>query len=236
MNYLQPERINSGQWRNFLLLSAARFQIKLDDRKIELMRRYAEELLVANIAFNLTGITDPIEIAEKLMLDSMIPGRFISPGASVLDLGTGAGFPGIPLKIVYPNISVTLLDSKRKKINFLKFIIRKLNLNGIQAIQKRVEDFADEPFKFDIVISRAAMALERLIYMAVPLLKKNGYIMAMKGSEFSIEPDGKNIRDIEHMTQAVTAKNNADVQVMPYRLPISGKERALVVIHLREID
>lgn len=232
MNKFQFNGINADQWRNFLVLSASQFQIELDDPKIDLMRRYAKELLIANDSFNLTSITEPFEIAEKLMLDSIIPGRYIPSCSSVFDLGTGAGFPGIPLKIAFPNLTVTLLDSKRKKINFLKLIIRTLKLDGIQALQKRVEDITLEHCKYDVVISRAVMSLERFVQLSVPLLKKNGCILGMVGSEFSNKPNAIDIDKLLHMNHELPSINKADVQIIPYQLPVSGIKRSLVLIHL----
>jgi 16S rRNA (guanine527-N7)-methyltransferase len=187
---------------------------------------------MANQAVNLTSITDPLEIAEKLMLDSMVPGRFIPPGSSVLDLGTGAGFPGIPLKISFPSLSVTLLDSKRKKINFVKYSIRLLNLTRIEAKQARAEELAGQPEmarSFDVVVSRAVTSLSRLIPISTPFLKLNGIIIAMRGAEALHEMDMKKNKTSNQTVDGDEFKKN-EIQVFPYQLPLSGKERNLIVI------
>jgi 16S rRNA (guanine527-N7)-methyltransferase len=226
--------IDADSWQRALRFGADQLEIHVSDAQIDQLRSFADELLIANQAVNLTSITDPLEIAEKLMLDSMMPGRFIPPGSSVLDLGTGGGFPGIPLKICFPALSLTLLDSKRKKINFVKYSIRMLNLTGIGAIQARAEELAGNPEmarSFDVVVSRAVTSLSRLNSLAISFLKKNGIIIAMRGAEALHEADVKKNETANQTIDGDELKKN-EIQVFPYQLPISGKERNLIVIRL----
>jgi 16S rRNA (guanine527-N7)-methyltransferase len=229
------KNIDVKLWHSWLADGAKQLEINIDTLQIECLRRFANELLGANQLVNLTSVTDPIEIAEVLMLDSIFPGKFIPPGTNILDLGTGAGFPGIPLKIAYPSLSMTLLDSKRKKINFVKFIIRQLNLSSALAKQARAEEFADLPeftAAFDVVISRAVTSLGSFFVLAFPFLKKNGIMIAMKGSESSLV--GEKEEGLSHAQIDTNFKlnNGVDIQVIPYRLPLSEKERNLVLIRL----
>jgi 16S rRNA (guanine527-N7)-methyltransferase len=232
---MQIKTIDEDLWRTRLISGADELGMSIDDTQINLLRSFANELLAANQTVNLTRVTDPSEIAEILMLDSLVPGKFIPSGSSVLDLGTGAGFPGIPLKIVYPSLSVSLLDSKRKKINFLKHIIRHLNLNHTVAKQSRAEDVAHISgfsMAFDVVVSRAVTSLDRFVSMAVPFLKKEGSMISMKGSEFYHDPDNETIPDISHIFHKTEVNTKTDIQFFPYRLPASGKKRSLVIIRI----
>jgi len=225
-------RIDADSWQRGIKYGANQLEIHIRDAQIDQLRSFADELLMANQTVNLTSITDPLEIAEKLMLDSMVPGRFIPPESSVLDLGTGAGFPGIPLKISFPSLSVTLLDSKRKKINFVKYSIRLLNLTRIDAKQARAEELAGQPEmagSFDVVVSRAVTSLSRLIPLATPFLKINGIIIAMRGAEALHETDMKKNKTANQTVDGDEFKKN-EIQVFPYQLPLSGKERNLIVI------
>ena len=128
-------RINSQQWRELMRCQFENAGINASsdsqNLKIDKIVAFVSELLVWNEKINLTAITDAEEVAEKHILDSLIPAKFISANASVFDLGSGGGFPGIPLKIYLPSMSVCLVDSSRKKINFLKYVIRLLNLKNI---------------------------------------------------------------------------------------------------------
>ena len=117
-------RINSQQWRELMRRQVENAGINASsdaqDLKIDKIVVFVSELLAWNQKINLTAITDAEEVAEKHIIDSLIPSKFIPENASVIDLGTGGGFPGIPLKIYMPSLAVTLVDSSRKKINFLK--------------------------------------------------------------------------------------------------------------------
>src|SRR6056297_2235256 len=161
---------HQSKWQDLLASGAVELGINLDDSQMRLMEAFVKELLDANQRFNLTRLTDPLEIAESLILDSVYPGKFINDKTSVLDLGTGAGFPGIPLKIARPQLSFTLIDSRRRKISFLKFIIRQLGLEEITADHVRAEDLAGGGARFGCVITRAVATLTDLIRLGFPLL------------------------------------------------------------------
>ncbi len=215
--------IDAALWNGWLSSGAEELGLELDEQKIALLRRFAEELMEAGKTFNLTGITDPFEMAVKLMLDSIYPGKFIPDDARVLDLGTGAGFPGVPLKIARPELSMNLIDSRRKRINFLKYAIARLGLTGIRAEQIRAEDLAKrEGQQYDTVVCRAVSSLAELAGLAAPLLKKNGRLVAMKG-------------DMYKAMAEVEAAGFDNAVIYPYVLSGLNIERTVIVVEAGEI-
>ena len=135
---------------------------------------------------NLTAITEDNEIELKHFIDSLAAEKFIPKNASVLDVGSGAGFPGLPLKIVRDDISLTMLDSVNKKVEFLKSTINKLSLTNAQAIHSRVEDLPKDK-KYDIVVSRAVANLSTLLEYTLPFVKVGGTFIAYKSGEIEEE-------------------------------------------------
>jgi len=228
--------INSNEWKALLLSLCQTFHICIDPPQADQVAMFASELLAWNQKTNLTAITDPAEVAEKHMLDSLIPGKYIASvlparGLSLLDIGSGGGFPGIPLKIFMPEIRVTMVDSVRKKVNFLKYAILTLKLDGIDAIHARVEDLAGQAGfagKFDVVISRAFTALDRFVMLAAPFIKPDGIIIAMKGKEVQKELDG-----LETMAAGPgiykIGGQLLSLHFENYTLPESGGQRSLVI-------
>ena len=135
--------IGTNEWSNFLIDHAKKIGIDFDRTQNRLFSAHAAELIKWNRKINLTTITDPIEVASNHFLDSLVPARFMPPHAAMLDIGSGGGFPGIPLKVLLPELSVTLIDASRKKVSFLKHVIRTLKLDDIEALHIRAEDLAD---------------------------------------------------------------------------------------------
>lgn len=144
--------------------------------------RYYRELLFWNAAVNLTAITAPEDIAVKHFIDSLLPLTVFDLQGSLADIGSGAGFPGIPLKIVRPGLRVSLIESSRKKANFLRHIVRTLKLANTVVLEQRAETLCDLP-AFDNVIARAFSDTDTLLKMALPLLKDNGFAVVMKAKE-----------------------------------------------------
>lgn len=145
------------------------------------LSKYQEMLIETNKKFNLTSIDDPDQIKIKHFEDSLTIKNYINKGMKVLDIGSGAGFPGIPLRIE-KDFDLTLIDSVNKKVNFMNEVIEELKLDNTRAIHVRAEDYAKEHREeFDLVISRAVANLSTLSEYALPFLKVGGIFIAMKG-------------------------------------------------------
>ena len=158
--------------------------IELSDKQLEQLEEYYEMLIEYNKVMNLTGITEKNEVYLKHFYDSITLSKIINLNnyESLCDIGTGAGFPGIVLKIVYPSLKITLIDSLNKRINFLNDVINKLELNNIEAIHYRIEEYGiKNREKFDIVTARAVATTNILLEYAIPIVKINGYFIPMKG-------------------------------------------------------
>jgi 16S rRNA (guanine527-N7)-methyltransferase len=169
---------------NLFIEGAEMFGIHLEDRALEAFDLYLRELLKWNQKINLTAIRTERGIVLKHFLDSLSVNPYLSNASVLLDIGSGAGFPGIPLKIVLPSLQMTLIDAVRKKVDFQRHIIRTLGLGGIEAIHGRVQDKAVIEHlreRFDCVISRACSNLKTLLTLSHPCLQKGGVVLAMKG-------------------------------------------------------
>lgn len=173
---------------------AEKFNIIIDEEKIDKFRRYAALIKEWNEKINLTAITDEDGIIKKHFIDSIsvLESNVIKRGMKIIDIGTGAGFPGIPLKIIMPESEILLVDSLNKRICFLNEVISLLGLHGIQAVHGRAEEMARKPVqreKFDIAVSRAVANMTVLAEYCIPFVKTGGYFIAMKGpsSESEIE-------------------------------------------------
>jgi 16S rRNA (guanine527-N7)-methyltransferase len=168
-----------------LLVDGARaFGIQLDERAEAAFDVYLRELLKWNQKLNLTAIRTGKEIILKHFLDSLSALPHLPREAALLDMGSGAGFPGIPLKIVEPSLDVTLIDSVRKKVDFQRHILRTLNLQGIEAVHGRAQDreiLRSRAGRFDLVISRAFSDLHTYLTLSAPFLRPGGRAIAMKG-------------------------------------------------------
>jgi 16S rRNA (guanine527-N7)-methyltransferase len=222
----------SEEWKDMIIKGAGSFGVKIDSVKAGLFSIHALELLKWNLKTNLTAITDPFEVAVKHFIDSLAPARMIPSGSSVLDIGSGGGFPGIPLKVALPSISVSLVDSSRKKVSFLRHVIRNLGLCGIDAFHERAEDLTGKKERFDVVVCRAFSSIDKFISLAFPLLKENGIMIAMKGKRYS--DDAGN--DVALREKKTAEGIRCDTEVIKYSLPYDGSERALIVVKPQIVD
>jgi len=161
----------------------------LSDLQVLQLCDFGDLLLDWNQRLNLTRITDPHEVIIKHFIDSMVLSSSIE-GLTFADLGTGAGFPGVPLKILRPDLDIVLMDSLKKKLDFLDAVIETLSLKGVRTVHARIEDFGRNiqyRGKFDTVSSRAVARLPVLLEYALPVLRMNGILLAPKGSQFETE-------------------------------------------------
>ena len=163
--------------------------LSLPTEGIPALMRYADLLAKKNKVMNLTAIKDPAEVARLHFLDSAaLLALKDFRGMSVVDVGTGAGFPGLPLKILEPSLHLTLLDAQRKRVDFLREVCRELGLEDVDCVHGRAEEFAQERREtFDLAVSRAVAALPVLAELCLPLVKTGGAFLAMK----SVDPGGE---------------------------------------------
>ena len=159
--------------------------IVLSEKQIKQFEKYYEILVEWNEKMNLTAITDREGVYLKHFYDSLtIAFDFPFSNQTICDVGAGAGFPSVPLKIVYPELNVTIVDSLNKRITFLNHLFKELELDHIQAVASRAEDFCkDHRESFDIVMARAVARLNILDELCLPLVKKDGYFLSLKGDQ-----------------------------------------------------
>ncbi len=197
----------------------------------EKLQRYSALLVEWNQRFNLTAITDDEGIALRHFVDSLTVLAALSAAplpnkpARLIDVGTGPGFPGIPLKVARPDLSVTVMDSVAKKVKFCAEVIRQLGLTGIRAEQGRAEEVAHQPAyreQFDVVTARAVAALPTLVEYLLPFAKVGGVCIAMKGSDAEAEA-----AQAENAIRTLGGRLN---RVVPVTLPGLPDKRALIVI------
>ncbi len=226
--------IGSNPWAQVIVEGARALGLELDARHIDLFAVHARELVHWTRVTNLTTITDPFEIAVKHFLDSLAPAAFIPPHATcLLDIGSGGGFPGIPLKIVRPSLTVTLIDASRKKVSFLRHVIRTLNLQGIEALHVRAEALAGDSADrrhFDVIISRALGDLQSFVRHGLPLLAQEGLLMALKGRVDQAEIEDMQSMALQGPQGSASGPSGRAVMVEKYRLPGIHLPRSIITI------
>jgi len=224
-------QIGSLKWKKLLYDGAQALEIHVDSDQVDKFTTHAMELAKWNRKINLTAIEDPVEVAVKHFLDSMAPDSMIPWNASLLDIGSGGGFPGIPLKILKPSLSVTLIDASRKKVNFLKHLIRILGLENIEVFHVRAEEFSQQALftgPFNAIVSRALSSTPEFVLMALPLLDTDGIIVAMKGKRSEVEIES--LRSLIHKKTGMGDENQTEIELglKTYRLPYLKLERTIV--------
>ena len=182
--------MNFEEFKNVMNMKLADINIELSESKIKHFYKYMEELIEWNNKINLTAILEPTDIVDKHFVDSLTISKYIEENKSVIDVGTGAGFPGIPLKIVRDDLKIELMDSLNKRILFLNEMIKELELKNIVATHGRAEDEAKKQNKreqYDVAVSRAVANLPVLLEYLLPFVKENGICICMKGSNIEEE-------------------------------------------------
>ena len=198
--------------------------IEINENKIDMFYLYMQELLEWNKKINLTAIEDENEIILKHFIDSLTVQKYIKNAQNIIDIGTGAGFPGIPLAIVNEKSNIVLLDSLNKRINFLNNVIQKLELSNVKAIHGRAEDLAkivQHREKYDIVISRAVAPFNILLEYMLPFNKVNSYTIAMKGS---------NIEEVDISNNALKKLGGKIEKIEKIKLPNTDIKRNIIIV------
>lgn len=200
--------------------------ILFNDEQLNKFYNYMNLLLEWNKKINLTAITNPEEIVLKHFIDSLTINKYIEKNKNIVDVGTGAGFPGIPLKIYRPDVKVTLVDSLNKRILFLNEVIDNLELSDIYTVHSRIEDFGkDKKYreKFDYVTARAVANLSVLSEYLIPITKVNGKCICMKGSEIEEE--------VDNSRNAINILGGKIEKIEKFDLPNTDISRNLVIIN-----
>lgn len=197
-------------------------QEKLIKDNENIFNLYFEKLVSYNEKVNLTAITEKDQVFDKHFLDSILPVDIIPQNARMVDVGTGAGFPSLPLKIVRPDINLTMVDSLNKRINFLNELIVELGIETTN-IHARAEDFAlNNREKFDVAVARAVARLNTLLEYLLPLVKVGGMVLAYKGSSAEEE--------IEEAKNAISILGGKVKQILHFDLPNNQGERNIIVV------
>jgi 16S rRNA (guanine527-N7)-methyltransferase len=220
--------IGSPDWLDVIVEGAARMGLTVTESQARQFAIHGQCMLEWNRRINLTAITRPEDVAVKHFLDAIAPLVHLPAQGRLLDIGTGGGFPGLPLKVMRPELSVTLIDGVRKKINFVKHVIRQLGLENIQALQVRAEALGcDRSFMggFQVVVCRALADLDKLIDLAAPFLTPQGCIVAYQGprpgTPSATRADG---------AQLTCGSRRFKTTVHDYRLPVIGDARSVMVL------
>ncbi|HBT88581.1 MULTISPECIES: 16S rRNA (guanine(527)-N(7))-methyltransferase RsmG [Desulfobacter] len=197
--------------------------LNLSSNQMALLAAHARELQLWNAKINLTAITDIRLVAYKHFVDALAAAMFVEGPSRIMDIGSGAGFPAVPMKVICPDLDVTMVDAVRKKVSFLNHVVRTLKLENIRALHARVEDLAKDPGHFqmyDAVTARGFADLGKLARLASPMLVPGGRIYALKGA---------------HAPEEITSELERQFHIThkPYSLPFVDAQRFVVILEIR---
>lgn len=210
-----------------LIEGSKELNIELDDKALESFKTYKSLLQEWNKKIDITTITEDVEVDIKHFLDSLTPikTQLFEGNEKIIDIGTGGGFPGLPLKIYNNNLKVTLLDSLNKRINFLKEVIESLKLKDIEAIHGRAEELSrtkEYREQYDICISRAVASLDTLSEYCLPFVKVGGHFISMKGPDVEEE--------LKESYNAINTLGGKVIEVESIIIPQSDIKHSLIII------
>jgi len=216
-----------SELRDVLAAGAKELSIHLTGDQLLKIEKYYSLLIEANKNINLTAITEEREAAIKHFLDSLtcLCGVMVEDWFKVIDIGTGAGFPGLPIKICQPGIHLTLVEAVEKKVKFLREVVAALELPGTVVIHARAEDIGRDKAhreQYDLALSRAVASLPVLAEYCLPVVKHGGLFVAMKGPNVD--------QEIKAAAQALTILGGSMEKVINFKLPLLGDERNLLLI------
>lgn len=196
--------------------------IVLNEKQIENLIKYLDLLIETNKVINLTAIREEESILEKHFIDSLLLTKIIREDEkNIIDIGTGAGFPGLVLSIVYPDKNFLLVDSVKKKISFINTVIEKIGLKNVKTSTERAEELIkDNREKFDVALCRGVANLRIILEYLIPFLKVNGRFL----------PQKLNINELEESKNALKTLNSEIINIYNFRLPISRDERIILEI------
>lgn len=217
-------------FQSALQQAAVQFGLELSQDQLAAFHTYYNLLVDWNNKINLTAITEPDEVAVKHMIDSLscYDAAVFTPGCSVIDVGTGAGFPGLPLKMIHSDIKLTLLDSLNKRVNFLQQVVDSLQLKEVAVIHSRAEEGAKQKLyreQYHVAVSRAVARLNVLCELCMPFVKPGGYFVALKGAQYQ--------QEAEEAKRAIEILGGKISHIQPVKLP--GLEDVRAVIFIKKV-
>jgi 16S rRNA (guanine527-N7)-methyltransferase len=211
-------------FRSILMKAAGEMGLSLTEKQLALFETYRETLLLWNSKMNLVSLQSDLDLPVRHFIDSLTLLPYLpAVPVSVLDIGSGAGFPAIPIKIVRTDLHMTLLEASRKKSSFLKEVVRKLGLQGISVLNSRLEELLrkDPTPSFDLIVSRATLKLPDLVAQGLPLLKDGGFLAAMKGP--GVEEERAALDSLKNICFRIVGNYS-------FALPLTGDHRNILLV------